>query len=104
MGLTSCRRRLGRPPPCSRPRLLSAAIRVLHTTDTELVELVRSPFAAESLSDPGGIVVVTEPGGIDEAASREIAAALASLPCIVLATGHGTAVAHVDAAVEVGVA
>jgi hypothetical protein len=77
---------------------------VLHTTDAELIELVRSPFAAESLSDPSGMVVVTEPGGIDEAASREIAAALASLPCIVLAAGHGTAVAHVDAAGEVGVA
>jgi enoyl-CoA hydratase len=59
-------------------------IRVLTTTDGELAELVRSPFAAELLSDPNGLVVVTTPDG--SMADEEVVAGLASFPCIVVGT------------------
>jgi enoyl-CoA hydratase/carnithine racemase len=64
------------------------SIRVLTTTDGELAELVCSPFAAELLSDPDGLVVVTTPdgsGSTDGAVDR-----LASLPCIVVADDRST--------------
>src|ERR1700726_3606032 len=48
--------------------------------------LVSSPFAAESLSDADGFVVLTSPDGTD--ADAEVAARLASLPCVVIARGR----------------
>ena len=63
-------------------------IRVLSTSDGELAALVCSPFAAETLSDPGGVVVVTTPdGSVPEAGAVE---RLSSLPCIVVGVGRGT--------------
>jgi enoyl-CoA hydratase/carnithine racemase len=58
-------------------------IRVLPTSDGELAALVCSPFAAESLSDPNGVVVVTTPDG--SVADAAVIDRLTSLPCIVIA-------------------
>src|ERR1700722_13267524 len=58
-------------------------IRILHTSDGELAALVCSPFAAESLSDPAGLVVVTTPDGA--VPDAEVIDRLTSLPCIVIA-------------------
>jgi hypothetical protein len=51
-----------------------------------LATLVSSPFAAESLSDAEGFVVLTSPDGTD--ADAEVAARLASLPCVVIGRGR----------------
>ncbi len=59
---------------------------MLHTSDGKLATLVSSPFAAESLSDAEGFVVLTSPDGTD--ADAEVAARLASLPCVVIARGR----------------
>ena len=58
---------------------------MLHTSDGKLAALVSSPFAAESLSDAEGFVVLTSPDGTD--ADAEVTARLASLPCVVIARG-----------------
>jgi enoyl-CoA hydratase len=69
-----------------------------------LATLIGSPFAAESLSDPEGVVVLTsadgsapEPGLLDR---------LSSLPCVVVAVDRqaGDAPAWADVAPEAGVA
>ena len=61
-------------------------IRVLSTSDGELAALVCSPFAAETLSDPDGLVVVTTPDG--SVPDRGVVDRLASLPCIVVAVAR----------------
>jgi hypothetical protein len=65
---------------------------------------VRSPWAAETLSDPGGLVVLTraDGGALDGGAL----ARLSSLPCIVIADGRAPEAAPPwsDVAVEDGVA
>jgi hypothetical protein len=75
---------------------------------------VRSPFAAELLSDPGGMIVLTSAdGAVVDGASADgsmvdgiVADGLASLPCIVVAVdrGAGDAPALADVAPEDGVA
>jgi hypothetical protein len=55
----------------------------LHTSDGELYAIVRSPFAAEALSDPSGLVVLTKPdGSVPDAGASDL---LASHPCVVVA-------------------
>jgi enoyl-CoA hydratase/carnithine racemase len=79
-------------------------IRVLSTSDGELAALVCSPFAAETLSDPSGLVVVTTPdGSVPEAG---VVDRLASLPCIVVAVARrpGDRPPLADATEEEGVA
>jgi hypothetical protein len=80
------------------------AIRVLQTSDSALAALVSSPFAAESLSDPGGVVVLTSPdGSTPDAASVD---RLSSIPCLVIAVDRASAEAPLlaDLAPEEGVA
>jgi hypothetical protein len=65
---------------------------------------VCSPFAAETLSDPSGVVVVTSPdGSVPEAGVLD---PLTSLPCIVVAVarGPGDRPPLADATEEEGVA
>ena len=63
-----------------------------------------SPFAAESLSDPGGLIVLTSADGTS--AESSVADRLSSLPCIVVAVDRsaGDAPVLVDVAPEDGVA
>ncbi len=63
-----------------------------------------SPFAAESLSDPAGLVVLTDPD--DTIPGTAALAALASLPCVVIATAapNGGVSPLADTAPEAGVA
>ena len=65
---------------------------------------MRSPFAAESLSDPGGLVVLTSPDSATPDPSVD--EALSSLPCLVVAVGRGAgdAPSLADVAPEEGVA
>ena len=65
---------------------------------------MRSPFAAETLSDPGGVVVITTPDG--STPDPDVADRLAALPCIVVATGRssGERPPLADATEEDGVA
>jgi hypothetical protein len=65
---------------------------------------VCSPFAAESLSDPGGLIVLTSADGTS--AESSVADRLSSLPCIVVAVDRsaGDAPVLVDVAPEDGVA
>ncbi len=63
-----------------------------------------SPFAAETLSDPDGVVVITTPD--DSLADRGVVDRLASLPCVVVAVGRpsGDRPPLADATAEEGVA
>jgi enoyl-CoA hydratase/carnithine racemase len=65
---------------------------------------VRSPFAAESLSDPGGLVVLTSPDESGEDAG--VVEGWSSLPCLVVAVDRAAANAPAlaDVAPEEGVA
>ena len=65
---------------------------------------MRSPFAAESLSDPGGLVVLTSPDG--SSLDPSVVECLSSLPCLVVAVDRsaGDAPALADVAPEEGVA
>ncbi len=54
-------------------------------TESELLEHARSPFAVETLSDPAGLVAVVEEDG--SAIDDDLAQALVSIPCVVLAHG-----------------
>jgi hypothetical protein len=70
---------------------------------------VDSPFAAETLSDPGGLVVLTAPDGTAPDGTTPdgtTPARLASLPCVVVALGRaaGDAPPLADVVVEDGVA
>jgi hypothetical protein len=91
------------PPAAPQPQVTSV-IRVLHTSDGELAALAASPFAAESLWDAGGMVVVTEPDG--SGADTATAAHLSSIPCLVIAVGRTPedVPALADVAPEEGVA
>jgi hypothetical protein len=69
-----------------------------------LAALARSPFAAEELSDPDGLVVLTKPDGAD--LDLRVADVLSSLPCIVIAIERppGQAPHLADLSVEDGIA
>lgn len=60
---------------------------MLHTTDGELGCLLDSPFAAEELFDPGGVVVASAPDG--EVVREACLPRLRTLPCVVVGVGRG---------------
>jgi hypothetical protein len=67
---------------------------------------VRSPFAAETLSDPAGVVVFIEPDEGSGEPEPDSATRLASFPCIVIAVDRalGQVPPLADVATETGVA
>lgn len=62
------------------PAAYSPAIRAIDLSDGELAELLASPFAAEELSDPSGLLVTVRP----EAGAFVDHRLLTSLPCVVV--------------------
>jgi hypothetical protein len=77
---------------------------VLHLSDGELGALVLSPFAAESLTDPGGLVVLLSPDRT--VAGADVVDRLSSIPCVIVAVNRppGEAPPTADTAPEEGVA
>jgi enoyl-CoA hydratase/carnithine racemase len=92
-------------PAGHRARRYRPPIHARHLSDSALADVLTTPLGPQDLADPGELTVVVATAD-GTRLPPEAAAALGSIPCVVLGLGHDPAAPpeHVDLVVEAGVA